>query len=163
MHYHYYLLVITMESVLQPNEQQVKIRMAAFAGMCRQKGMIATHQRTEIYRELARSSKHPCAETVFKGVRKRIPAISLDTVYRTLRLFESRGVISRCGTIEDKARFDANTESHLHFVCTQCGRVCDFAGGAPDLCKVPPEAGAIGTVESVHVEVRGRCMRCQKK
>ncbi len=143
--------------------QDLKRRMAEFAGMCRQKGVIATHQRTEIYRELAGSSKHPCAEAVFKGVKKRIPAISLDTVYRALRLFESKGVISRCCTIGDRARFDADMGSHVHFVCTRCGRVLDVAGSAPSFLKAPPEAAAMGAVESVRVEVRGRCGRCGKK
>ena len=47
-------------------------------------GVRVTHQRLEIFREVASSTAHPDAETVFRGVRDRLPTVSLDTVYRTL-------------------------------------------------------------------------------
>jgi len=59
-------------------------------------------------------------------VRRRITAISLDTVYRTLRLFEGKRLLSRVSCSGDRARFDANTDRHHHFICTKCGGVRDF-------------------------------------
>ena len=73
--------------------EQVTRRLADFAAECRDKHIKATHQRMEILRELASTGEHPDAETIFKRVRRRIPAVSLDTVYRTLRMLEDKGII----------------------------------------------------------------------
>ena len=89
---------------MRAGRKVVESRLAAFAVMCREHGIVATHQRTEIYRELAGTTEHPSAEAIYKRVRARIPAISLDTVYRTLRLLEAKGVISRVGFAEDRRR-----------------------------------------------------------
>jgi Fur family peroxide stress response transcriptional regulator len=137
-------------------------RLGRFMARCRKAGLKATHQRTEILRELASTEEHPDAETIFRGVRQRIPSISLDTVYRTLRLFEERGIISRVGFIRDRARFDANTDRHHHFVCTRCGCVRDFYSETLDSFAPPPAVRSMGTVDDVYVELRGRCRACRR-
>ncbi len=147
---------------MKADSKVVESRLAAFAVMCREHGIVATHQRTEIYRELAETTEHPSAEAIYKRVRARIPAISLDTVYRTLRLLEYKGVIARAGFAEDRARFDANTDRHHHFVCTECGVIGDFYSDALDRFSVPPEVNAMGSVDAVYVELRGLCRKCQQ-
>jgi len=144
-------------------QQRAERRVSEFVEACRRQGIKATHQRTEILRELALTGEHPDAETIYTRVRKRIPAISLDTVYRTLRMFEEKGVISRVGSIKDRARFDANTDRHHHFVCTECGMVRDFYSDALDHFSAPPEVSKMGNVDNVYVELRGLCRSCQKK
>ena len=144
-------------------KETVDRRVADFVEACRRQGVKATHQRTEILRELAGTEEHPDAETVFKAVRQRIPAISLDTVYRTLRLLEDKGVISRVGSIRDRARFDANTDKHHHFVCSECGLIRDFHSDALNDVPAPAEVQGMGRVDSVYVELRGRCRKCQEK
>lgn len=135
-------------------------RVREFVETCRREGIKATHQRTEIVRELAGSDAHPDAETVYRAVRQRIPAISLDTVYRTLRLLEEKGVICRVGSIQDRARFDANIDRHHHFICSECGRVVDFSSSALDDVRAPAEVDEVGSVDDVYVEFRGRCKDC---
>lgn len=147
---------------MKPEEKRVERRREAFALMCREHGIVATHQRPEIYRELARTPEHPSAEAISKRVRARIPAITLDTVYRTLRLFESKGVISRVGFAEDRTRCDANTDRHHHFVCTERRLIGDFYSDALDRFPVPPEVSEVGSVDGVYVELRGRCRKCQR-
>jgi Fur family peroxide stress response transcriptional regulator len=144
-------------------EERVEKRVADFVKVCRRQGVKATHQRTEILRELAGMAEHPDAETIHARVRQRIPAISVDTVYRTLRLLEDRGVIARVGSMRDRARFDANTDRHHHFVCTECGLIGDFYSEALDRFQVPREVAEIGSVDGVYVELRGRCRKCQLK
>ena len=145
------------------SEEQVQKRLTEFADACRRHGIKATHQRMEILRELAGTEEHPDAETVYKSVRRRVPAISLDTVYRTLKLFEEKGVIVRMGAMKERARFDANTSRHHHFVCTQCGLVRDFHDAALDNLKPPGEVAEMGCVDSVYVELRGLCRSCRKQ
>ena len=138
-------------------------KLTAFVERCRKEGLKATHQRTEILRELARTGDHPDAETLYARVRKRIPAISLDTIYRTLRLLEESGIISRVGAIRDRARFDANTDRHHHFVCTECGLVRDFYSDALNNVAVPPATSDVGEVATVYVELRGICHACRAR
>jgi Fur family peroxide stress response transcriptional regulator len=143
--------------------EQVEQRVAAFLDTCRRNGIRVTHQRTEILRELAGTQEHPDAETLYGRVRRRIPAMSLDTLYRTLRMLEANGVISRVGSVRDRARFDANTARHHHFVCSECGRIGDFQSEGFDALAVPAEVAAMGTVCSVQVELRGVCRKCQDR
>ena len=100
---------------------------------------------------------------MYNSVRKRIPSISLDTVYRTLRLFENKGVIVRMCGMKERARFDANTTRHYHFVCMECGLVRDLYDEAFDRLKASQNLPEIGCVDSVYVELRGRCRTCRKK
>ena len=143
--------------------EHIKTRVAEFLECCRRQGVRATHQRAEILRELAGSQEHPDAETIHRRVRQRIPTISLDTVYRTLRLLEDKGVIARVGSVRDRARYDANTDRHHHFVCTACGMIGDFYSDAMDRLPVPREVSEMGSVEGVYVELRGICRDCRQK
>jgi Fur family peroxide stress response transcriptional regulator len=135
-------------------------RMNHFRDALARLGCKVTHQRVEIFREVARSENHPDAETVFKGVRKRVPTVSLDTVYRTLWLFIDAGLVTTLGHGGDTIRFDANTKPHHHFVCNRCGMAGDFYSAEFDGLKVPDTVRRLGAVESAHVEFRGLCARC---
>ncbi len=134
-----------------------------FVEQCTRVGIKATQQRREIYKELASTKDHPGAETIYKGVKGRIPAISLDTVYRNLRTLEEHNIINRVGAMGYRARFDANLAPHHHFICTQCGLIRDFYEPRFD-DLVPPEALLdLGSVDSHHVEMRGICKNCKKE
>jgi Fur family transcriptional regulator, peroxide stress response regulator len=142
---------------------EVSRRVERFVTACRQQGLKATHQRREILRELAETDEHPDVETVYTRVRRRIPAISLDTVYRTLRLLEEKGVIARVGSVIERARYDANMGRHHHFVCCACGMIGDFCSDVLDRFPVPRAVAAMGSVEGVYVELRGRCRKCEAR
>ena len=145
------------------SKEQVERRVKEFLEICRRQGIKATHQRTEILREVAGSEEHPDAETIYARVRKKIPAISFDTIYRTLRLLEDSGVIARVGSMRDRTRFDANTDRHHHFVCTNCGMIGDFYSDVMDRLPVPREVSEMGNVDGVYVELRGVCRTCKQK
>ena len=131
-----------------------------FVAVIRGAGVKMTPQRLEIYRATARTGDHPRLEAIYRDVRRKMPGVSLDTVYRTLDLFLELGLVSKLKPISARGRFDANTAPHHHFVCGRCGSTRDFED--PDLSdlKIPDSARALGRVESVHVEVRGLCPAC---
>ncbi|MBN1818805.1 MAG: transcriptional repressor [Sedimentisphaerales bacterium] len=129
----------------------------------RQSGVKLTPQRLEIFRELAASGEHPDAETIYRRVRRRMPSVSLDTVYRTLWLLLDLGLITTLGSARERTRFDANLKSHHHFICSVCGRTQDFYSEEFDALKIPPTARSFGRVETAHVEVRGVCLDCINK
>ncbi len=140
--------------------EELQSRMERFEEALRSAGVKLTHQRIEIFREVAKTGDHPDAETIYKGVRKRIPTISLDTVYRTLWLLNDTGLITTLGPQRGRVRFDANVSPHHHFVCTRCGRVGDFYSKEFDDLKVPEPVSSMGDVATTHVELRGLCYRC---
>ena len=143
--------------------EELTQRVDRFKRGLRQAGVKLTHQRIEIFRELAKSLDHPDADTIYRKVGKRIPTISLDTVYRTLWLLLDLGLIKTLGTFRERTRFDANMTSHHHFVCSVCGMTRDFYSEELDSLEVPQSAKSLGHIETTHVEVRGLCLACVSK
>jgi Fur family peroxide stress response transcriptional regulator len=137
--------------------------MARFERACRAAGAKLTHQRTEIFREVARTGDHPDAEAVYRRVRARIPTVSLDTIYRTLWLLVDLGLIQTLGQGRDRTRFDANLDRHHHFVCVECGLTTDFYSTDLDELALPESLKEIGRAEVAHVEVHGLCLGCAGK
>ena len=83
-------------------------------------------KRNAILECLKATDLHPSADTVHEMLRAEHPDISLATVYRNLALFKKQGIIQSIGTVNGIERFDANTDPHVHFVCTGCDAVLDF-------------------------------------
>lgn len=142
---------------------EAKQRLDRFTQACRSAGVILTHQRLEIFREVALTTAHPDAITVYNGVRRRLPSISLDTVYRALSTMVDLGVLGTLGSPHERVRFDANTRPHHHFVCTRCGLMHDFHNDDLDRLGDVGAIEGLGRIESAHVELRGTCQACAKR
>lgn len=145
--------------MINPNQEEVALRIARFEQVCRETGIRLTHQRLEIFREVAHAVDHPNAETVYTRVRERMPTVSLDTIYRTLWLLNDHGLITTLGPSRERTRFDANLTRHHHFVCVRCGSTRDFCSEELDKLELP-SATALGRIETTLVEVRGVCREC---
>ena len=144
-------------------QQEIEKRMKHFEVVCRNEGIKLTHQRLEIFREVAQTEDHPDADRVYTGVRDRLPTVSLDTVYRTLWMLNDLGLIVTLGTSGKRTRFDANLTSHHHFVCNQCGFTRDFYSDDLNKISLPDTVGSLGEIQGTHVEVRGVCRECVEK
>jgi len=142
------------------SKTEIDRRVQAFIQTCRRQGLKVTHQRMEIFRELAASAEHPDAETVYQRVSERVPSISRDTVYRTLATLETEGLVRKVEPLFDRARYDANLDHHHHFVCTECGLVRDFYSQALDDLPIPRSVEALGEIACAQVQVRGTCSAC---
>ena len=148
---------------MKVTKQDIEQRMAHFKEACRKSGAKLTHQRLEIFREVAQTGDHPDAEKVFQGVRERMPTVSLDTVYRTLWWLKELGLITTIGPLRERTRFDANLNHHHHFVCVQCGLTRDFDSDKLDKLTLPESVQSIGYAEMTQVEVKGVCVKCAAK
>jgi len=137
-------------------------RMDRFKECLKGSGVKITYQRLEIFREVAASGDHPDAESIFRKVRKRLPTVSLDTVYRTLWLLMDLGLLTTLGTSRDRTRFDANMRNHHHFVCSRCGLTRDFHCDNFDQLEIPDSVREFGKAEKTQVEIRGVCLACQE-
>jgi Fur family peroxide stress response transcriptional regulator len=141
---------------------KVERRLEHLTATAKEAGVKLTPQRLEIFRELTASVTHPDAETIFRAVQRRMPTVSLDTVYRTLWRLEELGLVATLGPPTDAVRFDANLERHHHYVCVRCGLVRDFESAGLDALRVPESVKALGSVVGARVEVRGLCAACQR-
>jgi Fur family peroxide stress response transcriptional regulator len=141
---------------------EVARRLDRFKASCKQAGVKLTHQRLEIFREVAASLDHPDAEMVFRAVQARMPTVSLDTVYRTLWLLSDLGFVTPLGPRRESVRFDANLAQHHHYVCMRCGLTRDFESLALDAIRIPAAVQDLGSVVAMQVEVRGFCATCVK-
>jgi Fur family transcriptional regulator, peroxide stress response regulator len=151
-------IIISAQAVNQLHDNLDKIQE-----LFQREGIKLTHQRLEIYKEMLGVKDHPSAEEVYTRIRPRLPTISLDTVYRTLDLFESVGLISRVEVLDDRSRFDPNMEPHHHLVCTSCKSIVDFLWPALDEIKPPPGIKGWGQIVSNHMELWGICGNCLKQ
>jgi len=84
-----------------------------------------TTQRQVILEELRRLTSHPTADEVYTRVRRRLPKVSLATVYRNLEILSQNGTIQKLDVSGTQRRFDATVDQHYHIRCTRCGRVDD--------------------------------------
>lgn len=136
-------------------------RFQMFETACRRAGLRLTHQRLEVYRELARAEDHPSAETLHQRLRRSIPTLSLDTVYRTLATLACYRLINKVDTVESQARFEATQHRHHHLICSKCKQITDFEWHSIDALPLPAQAKEWGQVESKNVVVYGLCAHCQ--
>ena len=137
--------------------------MRDFQVLCQSRHLRVTRQRLEVFRALIASPSHPSADEVWQTVRKVLPNISLDTVYRTLGYLESAGIVMKTGT-SGGARFDGHLAPHHHFICVECGEIYDVP--CPDeqsIPAVPENASQFGKVIKAHLQLRGICKRCLHK
>ncbi len=88
--------------------------------------MKMTKQRRVIVEELNKLKTHPTATVLYELVRKRLPRISLGTVYRNLEILSDAGIILKLETAGTQKRFDGTVENHYHVRCVQCGQVDDL-------------------------------------
>ena len=86
-----------------------------------------------ILEELRCLESHPTAAALHAIVRRRLPKISLGTVYRNLELLARTGMIQKLESAGAEARFDGNTARHDHLRCVRCGRVDDVSATPLDL------------------------------
>jgi Fur family ferric uptake transcriptional regulator len=84
-----------------------------------------TDQRQVILEEVRNAHTHPTADEVYEMVRRRLPRISLGTVYRNLETLSASGLIQKVGPPSGQMRFDGKTHNHYHIRCVSCGRVDD--------------------------------------
>jgi Fur family peroxide stress response transcriptional regulator len=133
-----------------------------FQAICHEKGLRLTHQRLEIFSELARFDGHPSVDDIYRRVHERMPSISLDTVYRTLDTFERYGLIARFLGDDGRQRFDSNLERHHHLVCRRCHRIVDFEWPQHDRLTPPAIATGWAQLSMPTMEVSGLCPDCQR-
>ena len=101
--------------------------MHRIENLCIAKGMRMTDQRRVIARVLSEAQDHPDVEELHRRSHAVDPRISIATVYRTVRLFEEAGIISRLDFRDGRARYEEAPETHHdHLIDMTTGKVIEF-------------------------------------
>ena len=100
-------------------------------GKLRECGYRITIGREAILDTLSKTDEHLSAEDIYIRIHKAYPAVGLTTIYRTLDIFVSMGVVFKFDFGDGRARYELVESSrgsnhHHHLVCTQCKRIINY-------------------------------------
>ena len=119
-------------------------------------------KRNAILNCLMNTDTHPSAEMVHQMLQESHPDISQATVYRNLALFKKQGKIMSVATVNGTERFDANTEPHVHFICSGCDAVIDLHQvSVPTNLGCDAEKSTGCQVQGCQLTFTGLCSDCQ--
>ena len=94
---------------------------------CKQKGVKLTDQRKLIARIMSDSRDHPNVNELHDRVSKIDSKISIATVYRTVKLFEEAGILTKHDFKGGKARYEELPDNHHdHLIDVQSGEIVEF-------------------------------------
>jgi len=94
---------------------------------CIEKGVKLTDQRKIIAKVMSESVDHPNVDELYKRVSEIDSKISIATVYRTVKLFEESGIITKHEFKGGKARYEELNESHHdHLIDIKTGEIIEF-------------------------------------
>ncbi len=119
-------------------------------------------QKDEVLKIVLESCNHPDAKEIYNLVKKKIPNISLGTVYRNLNALTLEGKIRRLSALDGNDRFDKTLHDHNHVICLKCGKVCDvnLLLDESKMKKVENETGF--KITSCNFNINGICEECMK-
>lgn len=137
--------------------------MELFYSKCDEHGLKVTPQRVSIYQEMVKAKDHPSIDEIYQRVKKSLPNISFDTVYRTALSFFEIGIVDIVEGHSGSRRFDANTAQHHHFRCLKCHKIVDFDSDYYDQVTIPQELQSKFKVLNQRIILEGICDECDKK
>jgi len=130
----------------------------------RARGIAVTPQRLAVLASLQERHDHPSAEQIFQEVRRQLPAISFNTVYKTLEVLYLKGLVIKVNPLHEVARYDGQTFRHVHLVCRQCHTILDLHGESEvQLREFSPEELQGFQVEHQSITLWGLCPPCQAR
>lgn len=124
------------------------------AAKYREQGRRLTPQRQMIFSLMHDNVTHPTAEALFEEASKRMPGISLRTVYQTLDELEEMGEVQLMHCDGGAVRFDPNVDEHHHAIDAETGELYDVYVDNIDSLRAQLPAGF--HVENVSIVFHGR-------
>ena len=122
-----------------------------------------SRQRRLVFEIVGRSHNHPTAHQVFGQARRRLPSISLGTVYRNLRRLAEQGRVKENKIGTKPAHFEVPHRRHYHVWCVECGRLEDLA--LPYQVALDRKAQRLVRyrLEEHRMEFYGVCPSCRRR
>jgi Fe2+ or Zn2+ uptake regulation protein len=119
-------------------------------------GIRLTKQREEVLGLLLQKRDHPTAAEVFLRAKRRMPSISLATIYNCLEALVGWGLVKQVNLDRAPTRYCANLREHSHFYCESCGGIFDVEIPFNGIWNLP--AGFV--VSHAEVSLKGLCSKC---
>ena len=122
-----------------------------------------TKQRRVILEEINRVPKHKSAYEIYEQARRRLPRVSLGTIYRNLEILSDHGLIRKLEISGGQRRYDGDTNVHSHVRCVKCGRLDDLT--VEPVIRFDEARSHAGGYQIVghRVELQGICPECLKR
>jgi len=128
----------------------------------REKGLRVTAQREAILDHLLATDQHPSARQIWEAARKKLPGISLSTVYSSLAELSRLGLIKELEFNEMENRYEGNLAHHINLICTHCGKIADYMTAHTIDMEHVRKATKFRAFQS-RFELYGVCEGCAKK
>jgi len=122
-----------------------------------------TRQRKVILEELLKQNSHPSADEIYHMVRRRMPRISLGTVYRNLEVLANMGKIQKLELSGALKRYDWDTNKHYHIRCVRCDRVDDAPIAPLNQLENDLYGATVFEIIGHNLEFTGLCPECSEK
>ncbi|MDX6611672.1 MAG: Fur family transcriptional regulator, peroxide stress response regulator [Blastocatellia bacterium] len=120
-----------------------------------------TRQRRVVLEVIQRTDSHPTAAEVYQAARQAMPSISFATVYNSLRYLKESGLVREVTFGSGASRYDGETERHDHAICSECGKLVDFALPATMELMRSAARSSRFKAASVHLTLIGVCPDCR--
>jgi len=121
----------------------------------------ASSQRRLVLQILESGEGHPTAHTVFEQARRRMPSISLATVYRNLRFLVRQGTLIESKIGNNASRFETRKQRHYHVCCVECGSLEDLVLPYQSALDKRVEQMVRYRLREHRMEFYGICPKCQ--
>lgn len=128
-----------------------------------QSGLRITPQRVTIYKILMNLRTHPSVDEVYTQVRKSLPRISFDTVYRTICSFVDKGIVRIAESSSGVKRYDPCTHEHHHLHCIKCEKIIDFTNNEYNKISLPKLFPGEFKPLYKRMVIEGICKECSNK
>ena len=119
-----------------------------------------SRQREMIYEYLCSTVEHPTAETIYRDLIKRLPNLSLGTVYRNLKFLQEQGKITALTSTDGIEHFDAICENHAHLICKECGKIVDIENVDYESLVHSLNLDKNFKLEKIELSIIGKCQKC---
>ena len=129
--------------------------------MLKERNLRMTRQRQVILEELKATDQHPSADDLYSRVKRKLPRISLGTVYRNLEILTELGEIQTIALAGNLKRFDGIPHNHYHMRCMHCARLVDAPVEVIDSLERALQGKTEFLILSHKLEFIGICPACQ--
>ena len=146
-----------------PEQQGSQVPSEDWDRRLHEHGFRITPQR-QLVLEAVERLQHGTPETILAEVQKTATGVNLSTVYRTLEVLESVGLVTHAHIGHGSPTYHAVDEDlHIHLVCDRCAQVMSVPAvvAAPFVAELLREQGFV--TDLTHMAIHGLCASCQAK
>ncbi len=134
-------------------------------GSLKERGVRLTRQRQILLELIDKTGEHLDAERLFQMAKERDPKINRVTVYRTLKMLKSGGLVDELDLMHyggDQHYYETRLkQEHAHIICLRCGKVEEFFGEPLQRLRKQIESHFGFQILLARTEVGGYCAHCQ--